>query len=151
MNDTDELPPLRDVIRRHGISAKKSLGQHFILDPNLTARIARAAGPLDGASVLEVGPGPGGLTRALLTQGARRVVAIERDPRSVEALAESRRNIFPGGSWSCTAMRWSWIRGPISGPARCASWPIFPITSRPRSWCTGSASSPGRRGTIPPC
>jgi 16S rRNA (adenine1518-N6/adenine1519-N6)-dimethyltransferase len=95
MNDTDELPPLRDVIRRHGISAKKSLGQHFILDPNLTARIARAAGPLEGASVLEVGPGPGGLTRALLTQGARRVVAIERDPRSVEALAGLVQH-FPG-------------------------------------------------------
>jgi len=88
MNTADELLPLRDLIRRHGLSAKKALGQHFILDPNLTARIARAAGPLEGTTVLEVGPGPGGLTRALLAQGARKVVAIERDPRCVEALAD---------------------------------------------------------------
>jgi 16S rRNA (adenine1518-N6/adenine1519-N6)-dimethyltransferase len=84
---TDDLPPLRDVIRRYELSAKKSLGQNFLLDLNLTARIARAAGPLDGATVLEVGPGPGGLTRALLAAGAN-VIAIERDERAIAALAE---------------------------------------------------------------
>jgi 16S rRNA (adenine1518-N6/adenine1519-N6)-dimethyltransferase len=88
MAQIDDLPPLREVIRRHGLSAKKSLGQNFLLDLNLTARIARAAGPLVGVTVLEVGPGPGGLTRALLALGARRVIAIERDDRAIAALAE---------------------------------------------------------------
>ena len=84
----DALPPLRDVIRRHGLTARKSLGQNFLLDLNLTGRIARAAGPLAGVTVLEVGPGPGGLTRALLAEGAARVIAIERDERAVAALGE---------------------------------------------------------------
>src|SRR5438132_13062453 len=82
------LPPLREVIARHGIAARKSLGQNFILDLNLTGRIARAAAPFGDATVIEIGPGPGGLTRALLAEGARRVVAIERDPRCLAALAE---------------------------------------------------------------
>ena len=86
--DPGELPPLRAVIARHGIVARKSLGQNFILDLNLTRRIARAAGRLDHASVIEIGPGPGGLTRALLAEGARLVVAIERDPRCLAALGE---------------------------------------------------------------
>jgi 16S rRNA (adenine1518-N6/adenine1519-N6)-dimethyltransferase len=81
------LPPLREVIRRHGLSAKKSLGQNFLLDLNLIDRIVRAAGPLKGVTVLEVGPGPGGLTRALLAAGAH-VIAVERDQRAVVALAE---------------------------------------------------------------
>jgi 16S rRNA (adenine1518-N6/adenine1519-N6)-dimethyltransferase len=85
---SDGLPPLREVIARHGLAARKSLGQNFLLDLNLTRRIARAAGPLAGHAVLEVGPGPGGLTRALLLEGADRVVAIERDPRSLPALHE---------------------------------------------------------------
>ncbi len=84
----DGLPPLREVIAAHGLRAKKSLGQNFILDLNLTRRIARLAGPLEGRTVVEVGPGPGGLTRALLLEGARRVVAVERDPRCLPALSE---------------------------------------------------------------
>jgi 16S rRNA (adenine1518-N6/adenine1519-N6)-dimethyltransferase len=82
-----DLPPLRDVIARHGLNAKKSLGQNFLLDGNLLDRIARVPGPLDGARVYEVGPGPGGLTRALLRAGAN-VVAVERDDRALPALAE---------------------------------------------------------------
>ena len=88
MSQIDDLPPLRDVIETHGIAAKKSLGQNFLLDLNLTAKIARLAGDLSGADVLEVGPGPGGLTRGLLAEGARRVLAIEKDPRCMSALAE---------------------------------------------------------------
>jgi 16S rRNA (adenine1518-N6/adenine1519-N6)-dimethyltransferase len=88
MSPIDDLPPLREVIRRHQLSAKKSLGQNFLLDLNLTARIARAGGSLDGVTVIEVGPGPGGLTRALLAEGARRVIAVERDTRAIAALEE---------------------------------------------------------------
>ncbi len=84
----DGLPPLREVIAAHGLDARKSLGQNFLLDLNLTGRVARAAGPLDGVTVYEVGPGPGGLTRALLAEGAARIVAVERDARCLAALAE---------------------------------------------------------------
>jgi len=87
-DDPSGLPPLREIITRHGIAARKSLGQNFILDLNVTRRIARAAGPLDRVTVIEIGPGPGGLTRALLAEGARRVIAIERDPRCLAALGE---------------------------------------------------------------
>ncbi|MGB0681774.1 MAG: 16S rRNA (adenine(1518)-N(6)/adenine(1519)-N(6))-dimethyltransferase RsmA [Magnetovibrionaceae bacterium] len=83
----DDLPPLRDVIAEHGLGAKKKLGQHFLLDLNLTRRIAREAGDLAGKTVLEVGPGPGGLTRALLETDAAQVIAIERDERCIRALA----------------------------------------------------------------
>src|SRR5882762_8005516 len=88
MSAIDDLPPLREVISRHGLRAKRSLGQNFLLDLNLTARIARAAGPFGDATVVEIGPGPGGLTRALLAQGARRIIAVERDQRAIAALEE---------------------------------------------------------------
>jgi len=88
MSQIDDLPPLREVIRRHGLAARRSLGQNFLLDLNLTARIARAAAPLEGVTVVEVGPGPGGLTRALLALGAKRVIAVERDERCLPALHE---------------------------------------------------------------
>jgi len=88
MSGIDTLPPLRQVIDTHGIAAKKSLGQNFLLDLNLTAKIARLAGDLSACDVLEIGPGPGGLTRGLLAEGARRVLAIEKDTRCMPALAE---------------------------------------------------------------
>jgi len=91
----DGLPPLRDVIRRHELRARRSLGQNFLLDLNLTERIARAAAPLADATVLEIGPGPGGLTRALLMLGARRIVAVERDDRAIAALQEIAAH-YPG-------------------------------------------------------
>lgn len=95
MSAIDDLPPLREVIRRHDLSARKSLGQNFLLDLNLTARIARAAAPLEETTVIEIGPGPGGLTRALLALGARRVIAVERDERALAALAEIAAH-YPG-------------------------------------------------------
>ena len=88
MATIDGLPPLREVIRAHDLVAKKQLGQNFLLDLNLTAKIARLAGDLSGCDVLEVGPGPGGLTRGLLAEGARRVLVVEKDPRCVPALEE---------------------------------------------------------------
>ncbi|WP_397541407.1 16S rRNA (adenine(1518)-N(6)/adenine(1519)-N(6))-dimethyltransferase RsmA [Roseovarius salis] len=88
MSGIDALPPLREVIAAHGLSARKSLGQNFLLDLNLTAKIARSAGDLAHADVLEVGPGPGGLTRGLLAEGARRVLAVEKDSRCIPVLEE---------------------------------------------------------------
>ncbi len=99
---SDGLPPLREVVARHGLDAKRSLGQNFLFDLNLTGRIARAAGPLAGVAVVEIGPGPGGLTRALLAEGAGKVIAIERDERCLAALAEisarwpGRLEVIPG-------------------------------------------------------
>lgn len=96
------LPPLREVIAAHGLSARRSLGQNFLLDLNITRRIARAAGPLKNATVLEIGPGPGGLTRALLEEGAAKVIAVERDDRclaaleQVAAVADGRLHIVAG-------------------------------------------------------
>jgi 16S rRNA (adenine1518-N6/adenine1519-N6)-dimethyltransferase len=95
MGQIDDLPPLREVIATHGLDARKSLGQNFLLDLNLTSRIARAAAPLDDVTVLEIGPGPGGLTRALLAEGAKRVVAVEKDQRCLPALAEISAH-YPG-------------------------------------------------------
>ena len=88
---TCDLPPLREVIRRHGLNARKSLGQHFILDPNLTNRITRTAGALEGYNVIEIGPGPGGLTRALLDSAAKSVIVVEKDPRCLTILKDLQR------------------------------------------------------------
>lgn len=88
MTAPDGLPPLREVIAEHGLQARKSLGQNFLMDLNLTRRIARASGPVEGAEIVEVGPGPGGLTRALLAEGAAKVIAIERDARCLPALEQ---------------------------------------------------------------
>lgn len=118
MSQIDGLPPLREVIAEHGLSAKKSLGQNFLLDLNLTSRIARAAGPLGEVTVVEVGPGPGGLTRALLAAGARKVVAIERDERCLAALAEiaahypGRLEVVPADALAVD------MASLVSGPAR---------------------------------
>ncbi len=95
MTGIDALPPLREVIAMHGLSARKALGQNFLLDLNLTAKIARQAGDLTACDVLEIGPGPGGLTRGLLAQGARRVLAVEKDARCLPALAEI-AEAYPG-------------------------------------------------------
>ncbi|MEQ9258278.1 MAG: 16S rRNA (adenine(1518)-N(6)/adenine(1519)-N(6))-dimethyltransferase RsmA [Roseovarius sp.] len=95
MSAIDGLPPLREVIATHGLAAKKALGQNFLLDLNLTAKIARQAGDLAGADVLEVGPGPGGLTRALLAEGARKVLAVEKDTRCLPALSQI-AEAYPG-------------------------------------------------------
>ena len=102
MSAIDTLPPLREVIAQHQLTAKKQLGQNFLLDLNLTAKIARQAGDLAGSDILEIGPGPGGLTRGLFAEGARRVLAVEKDPRCLPALEEiaaaypGRLNIIQG-------------------------------------------------------
>ena len=116
-NQDRKLASLSDTIARHGLSARKPLGQHFLLDGNLCARIARAAAPLDNVTVIEVGPGPGGLTRALLEAGAKRVVAVERDERCVAALGElagtwpGRLDIVKGDALKIDAA--AGIEGPI--------------------------------------
>ena len=125
----DGLPPLREVIAAHGIAAKKNLGQNFLLDLNLTARIARAAGNLTQCDVLEVGPGPGGLTRGLLAEGARKVLAIEKDARCLPALAEIAA-AYPGRldvlNEDALAV------DPLAHlTRRSGSWPTCPTTSGP--------------------
>ena len=114
----DDLPPLRDVIATHGLDAKKSLGQNFLLDLNLTSKIARLAGDTSGHDVLEVGPGPGGLTRGLLAAGARRVVALEKDPRCMAALSEISA-AYPGrlDVFNADALEFD-MRGQLTGPVR---------------------------------
>ncbi|MDQ0468308.1 16S rRNA (adenine(1518)-N(6)/adenine(1519)-N(6))-dimethyltransferase RsmA [Labrys wisconsinensis] len=121
MAQIDDLPPLRDVIARHQLMAKKSLGQNFLLDLNLTARIARAGGDLAGVTVVEVGPGPGGLTRALLACGAERVVAVERDERCLPALAEIAAR-YPGRldvhAADALTADWPALLAGVGGPVR---------------------------------
>lgn len=119
MSAPDGLPPLREVIRASGLSAKKSLGQNFLLDLNLTRRIARAAGPLTGVTVVEVGPGPGGLTRALLLEGAAKVIAVERDERCLPAL-QAIADAYPGRLEivSADARDIDYAGLPMSKPAR---------------------------------
>ena len=117
MSTIDDLPPLRDVIKRHALSARKSLGQNSLLDLNLTARIARAAGPLQDATVIEVGPGPGGLTRALLAMGAGRVIAIERDERALGPLEEI-SDRYPGRLTIINADAMQFDPRPLLGPTR---------------------------------
>ncbi|MDA7460461.1 16S rRNA (adenine(1518)-N(6)/adenine(1519)-N(6))-dimethyltransferase RsmA [Planktomarina temperata] len=114
----DDLPPLHDVIATHGLDAKKSLGQNFLLDLNLTSKIARLAGDISGHDVLEVGPGPGGLTRGLLAAGARRVVALEKDPRCMAALSEISA-AYPGrlDVFNADALEFD-MRGQLTGPVR---------------------------------
>jgi 16S rRNA (adenine1518-N6/adenine1519-N6)-dimethyltransferase len=136
MSALDDLPPLREVIRRHELRAKKSLGQNFLLDLNLTARIARAAGPFEGVSVLEIGPGPGGLTRALLAQGAR-VLAVERDQRAIAALGEiaarypGRLDVIEGDALTFEA------RSRLAAPARVvANLPYNIATALLVQWLT---------------
>jgi 16S rRNA (adenine1518-N6/adenine1519-N6)-dimethyltransferase len=137
MRAIDELPPLREVIKHHGLSAKKSLGQNFLLDLNLTARIARAGGPLDGITVVEIGPGPGGLTRALLASGAPRVIAIERDSRAIAALAEIAA-YYPGRlttiEANALALDWNRALGVIDGAAAPA--PIRIVANLPYNIAT---------------
>jgi 16S rRNA (adenine1518-N6/adenine1519-N6)-dimethyltransferase len=120
----DGLDPLRDVIRRYDLAAKKSLGQNFILDLNLTRRIARAGGAVDGRTVIEIGPGPGGLTRGLLMEGAKRVIAVERDSRCLPALAEigeryaGRLSVHEGDALKAD---WARLLGSSSGKAIIAA------------------------------
>ncbi|MEQ8825700.1 MAG: 16S rRNA (adenine(1518)-N(6)/adenine(1519)-N(6))-dimethyltransferase RsmA [Filomicrobium sp.] len=120
VSSDDPLPPLREVIKQHGLSAKKTLSQNFILDLNLTRRIARVAGPLDGRLVVEVGPGPGGLTRGLLMEGAGEVVAIERDERCQLALTQI-SDAYPGRLrielGDALDVDWVDLTGPHSGEA----------------------------------
>ncbi|WP_264049352.1 16S rRNA (adenine(1518)-N(6)/adenine(1519)-N(6))-dimethyltransferase RsmA [Methylobacterium flocculans] len=141
---TDGLPPLREVVRRHGLEPRKALGQNFLFDLNLTGRIARSAGPLDGVTVVEIGPGPGGLTRALLAEGAARVVAIERDPRALPALAEIAAH-YPGRLEVVDADALSFNPVPLigTGPVRIvANLPYNIGTPLLVRWLAGTAWPP---------
>src|SRR5262252_9727676 len=143
MSQIDDLPPLREVIRRHDLRPRKSLGQNFLLDLNLTARIARAGGPLAGATVLEVGPGPGGLTRALIAEGAARVIAVERDERAIAALGEiaarypDRLNVISGDALAVDP------RPHLTAPARVvANLPYNIATALLVRWLTAEPWPP---------
>jgi 16S rRNA (adenine1518-N6/adenine1519-N6)-dimethyltransferase len=144
MSQIDDLPPLREVVRTHGLMAKKSLGQNFLFDLNLTSRIARSAGPLEDATVIEVGPGPGGLTRAILAAGARRVVAIERDTRCLPALAEIADH-YPGRLEVIEADALTFDPRPLVGDGLVrivANLPYNVGTALLTGWLTGEAWPP---------
>ena len=132
----DGLPRLSEVVAAHGLEPRKALGQNFLFDLNLTRKIARAGGPLEGVAVVEIGPGPGGLTRALISEGAAKVIAVERDSRALGALAEiaahwpGRLEIIAVRRASRHALR-RWSRKPTA--PRSASSPTCLTTSRPRS------------------
>jgi 16S rRNA (adenine1518-N6/adenine1519-N6)-dimethyltransferase len=136
---TNALPPLREVVLRHGLDARKALGQNFLFDLNLTGRIARAAGPFDDTVVVEIGPGPGGLTRALLAQGAR-VVAIERDARCLPALAEiaahypGRLAIVEGDALEIDVAALARAQGASHGARICANLPYNVATALLARW-----------------
>ena len=138
------LPPLREVIARHGLAAKKALGQNFLFDLNLTRRIARAAGPLAGVTVIEIGPGPGGLTRALLMEGATQVITIERDDRALAALAEI-SEAYPGRLTVIAgdALETDYRKLAGEGPAKIvANLPYNIATPLLVGWLGGSAWPP---------
>ena len=132
---SDGLPPLRDVIRQYGLRARKSFGQNFILDLNLTRRIARGGGALDGSNVVEVGPGPGGLTRALLMEGAAHVTAIERDERCLQALADIAAH-YPGrlSVMQDDALKIDWDRLGLSADRLIANLPYGVATELLVMW-----------------
>ena len=137
MMSEDGLPPLRDVIATHGLAAKKSLGQNFLFDLNLTRRIARAAGSLEGYTIVEIGPGPGGLTRALLMEGATKVIAVERDERTLPALADI-ATAYPGRLEviNADALEVDWANL-INGPAKIvANLPYNVATALLVGWLT---------------
>ncbi len=134
----DGLPPLREVIARHGLDARKSLGQNFLFDLNLTRRIARSAAPLEAATVVEIGPGPGGLTRALFLEGARKVIAVEKDPRALPALGEIATH-YPGRLEivSADALRYDFAAH-VGGEAKIvANLPYNIATALLTGWLTG--------------
>ncbi len=143
--DLEDLPPLREVVAAHGIAARKSLGQNFLFDLNLARRIARAAAPQDAATIVEIGPGPGGLTRALLAEGARKVIAIERDPRCLAALEDiaracpNRLEIIAGDALAIDL-------GALVGSARpariCANLPYNVATALLTAWIETPAWPP---------
>lgn len=139
---TESLPPLREVVAKYELAAKKSLGQNFLFDLNLTGKIARAAGPLEEATILEIGPGPGGLTRALLTEGAKKLIAIERDTRCLAALAEvsaafpGRLDVVEGDALATDYPKFLAERG-VTGPVRiCANLPYNIGTELLVGWLT---------------
>jgi 16S rRNA (adenine1518-N6/adenine1519-N6)-dimethyltransferase len=139
---SDALPPLREVVAKYDLAAKKSLGQNFLFDLNLTGRIARAAGPLDEATVVEIGPGPGGLTRALLAHGAKKVIAVERDDRCLAALEEvsaaypGRLELIPGDALALDYPAFLAECG-VAGPVRiCANLPYNIGTQLLVGWLT---------------
>jgi 16S rRNA (adenine1518-N6/adenine1519-N6)-dimethyltransferase len=144
MSQIDDLPPLRDVVRTHGLMAKKSLGQNFLFDLNLTSRIARSAGPLEDATVIEVGPGPGGLTRAILAAGAGKMIAIERDTRCMPALAEIAAR-YPGRLKVIEADALEFDPRPLVGNGMVriiANLPYNVGTALLTGWLTGEAWPP---------